>query len=321
MLRQVKGNRVTKLTKPAQITVVGSINMDLVLQCSQFPKPGETVVAKSFREVPGGKGANQAVAAARAGASVTMLGRVGDDAFASRLVRGLQDNEVDCEHVLDTPDCVSGLAMITIDQTGQNSIVAVAGANGRVSPEDVRKQRQAIESSQTILLQLEIPSQTVLEVIEIAREANVRVILDPAPGPGRFPKEVLHVDLICPNEHEAEELTGITVDSPERVEAAAQTLHQQGARHVVITLGSRGSFLWDEHGGRMIPALATDVVDTTAAGDAFAGALAVYWAEHGDLEQAVRFGNAAGAIAASKMGAQPSIGSRQEIEHLLERVK
>lgn len=293
--------------------------MDLVLQCARFPKPGETIVAQSFREVPGGKGANQAVAAARAGASVSMLGRVGDDTFASRLVRGLQDYEVDCEHVLGTPNCPSGIAMITVDQAGQNTIAVVEGANGTLSPEDVRKQRHVIESSQAVLLQLEIPIPSVLEVIKIAQAAGVRVILDPAPSPGRCPPEALQVDLICPNEHEAEELTGITVDSPEQVLAAAQALHQQGARHVVITLGSRGSFLWDEHGGRMIPAPATNVVDSTAAGDAFAGALAVYWAEHGDLEQAVRFGNAAGAIAASNMGAQPSIGSRQEIECLWER--
>ncbi|MBA2113582.1 Bifunctional ribokinase/ribose-5-phosphate isomerase A [Planctomycetes bacterium FF15] len=295
--------------------------MDLVLRCSQFPKPGETVVALSFDEVPGGKGANQAVAAARAGASVAMLGRVGDDAFANRLIRGLSNYEIDCENILVTPDCESGLAMITVDQAGQNSIIAVEGANGRLSPEDVRKHRQVIESSQTVLLQLEIPTKTVLEVIQIARAANVRVILDPAPAPHRCPQKILQVDLICPNEHEAEELTGISLDSPEQILAAGQALYQQGARHVVITLGSRGSFLFDDQGGRLIPALVTDSVDTTAAGDAFAGALAVSWAEQGNLEQAVRFGNAAGAIAASKKGAQPSIGSRQGIECLLESIK
>ncbi|QDU75672.1 Ribokinase [Bremerella volcania] len=304
-----------------KIVVAGSINMDLVLRCTQFPKPGTTIVAQSYNEISGGKGANQAVSAAKVGAQVSMLGRVGDDAFADRLTGSLKEHGVDCSHVLTTPNCESGLALIMLDQTGQNSIVFVEGANGRFTPEDARQLRNVIESSDVVLLQLEIPLETVQEVVQIAKAANVRVILDPAPVPDDLPSALLQVDLICPNEYEAEQLTGIAIDSPEQALAAAQSLHSKGARHVVITLGGLGSFLFDESGGRMIPAFSTNVVDTTAAGDAFAGALAVHWAQHGNLDDAVRFGNAAGAIAASRMGAQPSMGTRSEIERLWESLK
>ncbi|PQO25750.1 ribokinase [Blastopirellula marina] len=303
-------------TIPIRVTVAGSINMDLVLRCDHFPQPGTTIVARSYDEISGGKGANQAVSAAKAGAQATMLGRVGEDAFGERLTGRLKEQGIDCRHVLSTPNCESGLAMIMVDPAAQNSIIFIEGANGRFTPEDALGLRDVIESSDVVLLQLEIPLETVREVIRIAKAAKVRVILDPAPVPSALPEALLQVDLICPNEHEAEQLTGITIDSVDRASAAAASLHAKGAQHVVITMGSRGSFLFDENGGRMIPAFITDAVDTTAAGDAFAGALAVYWAQHGDLDQAVRFGNAAGAIAASRMGAQPSMGTRSEIEAL-----
>lgn len=301
---------------PPKITVAGSINMDLVLRCDQFPKPGTTIVARSYDEISGGKGANQAVSAAKAGAQSTMLGRVGDDAFGQRLTDRLKEQGVDGSHILSTPQCESGLAMIMVDPSGQNSIVFVEGANGKFTPEDAMRLRDVIESSDVVLLQLETPLKTVQEVIRIAKAANVRVILDPAPVAGELPESLLQVDLICPNEHEAEQLTGIAIDSLDQASAAAAALRAKGARHVVITMGDRGSYLFDDHGGRMIPAFKTNAVDTTAAGDAFAGALAVYWAQHDDLDEAVRFGNAAGAIAASRMGAQPSMGTRSEIESL-----
>ena len=299
-----------------RIVVVGSINMDLVLRCTQFPKPGETLVALAYDEVAGGKGANQAVSAARAGAQVSMIGRVGDDAFGNRLVDQLKQQQVNCQCVLVTPDSASGLAMITVDQAGQNSIVIVEGANGRLTADDVRGLQQVIREADAVLLQLEIPLVTVLEVSRIARESGVRVILDPAPAPQQFPSELLQVDLICPNEHEAEQLTGIVVDSPEHALAAAQALHRQGARQVVITLGGNGAYLFDEQGGRGIPAFETSAVDTTAAGDAFIGAVVVHWVQTGNLDDAILFGNAAGSIAASRQGAQPSMASRTEIERL-----
>ncbi len=304
-----------------KITVAGSINMDLVVRCNQFPKPGTTIVAKSYDEISGGKGANQAVSAAKAGGQVSMLGRVGDDAFGDRLIGRLREQGVGCNHIQSTANCESGLAMIMVDQTGQNSIVFVEGANGRFTPEDAVLLRDVIQASDVLLLQLEIPLETVQALIEIAKSANVRVILDPAPVPDCLPPALFHVDLICPNEYEAEQLTGIAIDSLDLAEAAAQSLRAKGSQHVVITMGSRGAYLLNEQGGRLVPAFTTDVVDTTAAGDAFAGALAVTWATHGDLDQAVLFGNAAGAIAASRMGAQPSLGTRSEIESLWESKK
>ena len=292
--------------------------MDLVLRCNQFPKAGTTIVAQSYAEISGGKGANQAVSAAKAGGQVSLLGRVGDDAFGGRLVERLKEQGVDCRHVTKTASCESGLAMILVDHTGQNSIVFVEGANGKFTPNDVRLLQELIQSSDAVLLQLEIPMETVQAVIEIARSAKVRVILDPAPVPEYVPQECFRVDLLCPNEFEIEQLTGIAVDTLEKAAAAGESLRAKGCQHVVITMGSRGSYLFDENGGRLIPAFTTKVVDTTAAGDAFAGALAVHWARYGDLDQAVRFGNAAGAIASSRMGAQPSMGAQSEIQSLWE---
>ncbi|MCC9608645.1 ribokinase [Blastopirellula sp. JC732] len=301
---------------PPRVVVVGSINMDLVVRCAHFPQPGETIAARSLQEVSGGKGANQAVSAACAGGNVSMIGRVGDDAFGGRLIQGLKNFGVNCDSVQPTANCESGLALISVEDSGQNAIMIVAGANGRLSADDIETFRQLIQTSDAVLLQLETPLATVLRVIEIARECETRVILDPAPAPTVCPDELLQVDLICPNEQEAAQLSGLPVESLEQIELAARSLYQRGARHVVITLGAQGAYLYDDQGGRLIPAFATTVVDTTAAGDAFVGALAIRWIETDDLEEAIRFGNAAGSIAATRLGAQPSMGSRTEIEQL-----
>lgn len=297
-----------------KIAVVGSINLDLVLRCSHLPKPGETIAASSFEQISGGKGANQAVSAARAGGRVSMIGRVGDDLYAGRLLDGLRECGIDCTSVMRTDGCESGLAFISVDEQGQNSIMFVAGANARLTPEDVDSLRQVIQASDVVLLQLEIPLPTVLRVIEAARGAETRVILDPAPAPNHFPEELLQVDLICPNQQEAEKLTGKPVETPAEIQSAAESLLRRGAKRVVITLGDQGAYLHDGVRGQLIPPYATEAIDTTAAGDAFAGALAVRWAEQVELEEAVRFGNAAGAIAASRRGAQPSLPLRAEIE-------
>jgi len=302
-------------SKP-RIVVVGSINMDLVVRCGKLPMPGETVLAQSSRGVCGGKGANQAVAAARAGGEVTMVGRVGDDAFAGRLVENLRREGVQTDHVLPTGRLASGLAVVAVEDSGQNAILVVPGANGRVSVDDVRAARSAIESADVVLLQLEIPIKTVLATIDIARSAGVRVVLDPAPVPARWPDELLEVDLLTPNESEAAALVGRPVESIEEAKVAARKLNEKDARNVAITLGDRGTLLFDEQQTRRIEPFAVEAVDTTAAGDAFAGALAVFWAERDDLAEAVRLANAAGALAASREGAQPGMASREEIENL-----
>lgn len=298
------------------IAVIGSINMDLVVRCAKLPEPGETLLAESSSEICGGKGANQAVAAARAGGKVRMVGRVGADAFADRLISNLERAEICTEHVQRTADCASGLAVVAVENSGQNSIMVVPGANGLVTEDDIRRAQAVIEGSQVVLLQLEIPLPAILAAIQIAKAADVRVILDPAPAPNDWPSELLHVDLLCPNESEAATILGQQVQTVEQAEAAARALCDRGASNVAVTLGSRGTALNAGGHPQLVEPFPVEVCDTTAAGDAFAGALAVYWAEKDDLAEAVRFGSAAGALAASRPGAQPSMASRVEIEAL-----
>lgn len=306
--------------RPA-IAVVGSINMDLVVQCAKLPQPGQTLLAHSSREVCGGKGANQAVAAARAGGQVTMIGRVGADAFADRLVANLEHAQVGTEHVQRTADCASGLAVVAVEDGGENSIIVAPGANGRVTVQDIYQARSAIEQSAILLLQLEVPLPAILAAIGIARAAGIRVILDPAPAPGACPPDLLQVDLLCPNETEAAAIVGRPVASLQQAESAARSLRSRGSANVAVTLGSRGTLLAAGDRTQLVEPFSVEAVDSTAAGDAFAGALAVYWAETGDLLEAVALGNAAGALAASRPGAQPSMAARREIESLRKSVR
>jgi ribokinase len=296
-----------------RITVVGSINLDMVFQCARLPSPGETVLGNSMCYLYGGKGANQAVAAAKAGGQTSMIGRVGNDDYAEQLLNNLGLHHIDCSAVLRTSESCSGLAMITVDTSGQNCIVVIPGANAQLSVEDIERHRSTIEQSDVVLLQLEIPVETVLATIQLAGRAGVRVILDPAPVPTHPEDRLLQVDLICPNEYEAASITGLPVTSLDEVALAAENLRQRGAAQVAITLGCQGTYLLDDQGGRIVPAYPIRAVDTTAAGDAFAGALAVYWAETGNLESATQFANAAGALAATKLGAQQSVPDRQAI--------
>lgn len=305
------------MTSSPKITVLGSINMDLVVRCAELPMVGQTILAHSSTEFCGGKGANQAVAAAEAGGDVSFIGAVGSDAFADRLLGNLSHHGIACEAIARRNHQASGLAVISVDQHGQNSIMVVSGANASVTRDEVLAAKAFIQRSDVLLVQLEIPLDAVLAGIEIAKEAGVRVVLDPAPAPSEFPPQLLAVDLICPNESEAAGLTGQRVESVEDARRAADALHQMGAQHVAITMGDQGTLLRSEGESRLIPAFPVSAVDTTAAGDAFAGALATRWSQTGDLFEAVRFANAAGALAASKHGAQSSIANREAIETLL----
>ena len=299
------------------VVVLGSINMDLVARCAALPKPGETLTANSFAEIPGGKGANQAVAASRAGGLVTMIGRVGDDGFAERLRANLAAEDICCHAVQTTDQTPSGVALINVSDAGDNQIVVVPGANGMVSCCDVDQFADQIKAADVLLVQMEIPQDVVISAIRLARSAGTRVILDPAPAPVTISEGLLEVDLICPNETEAAALTGLPLDTTESIEAAARRLHHAGAQAVVITLGDQGVVLFDGDTFSVINAIPINAVDATAAGDALAGAIAVRWAESDSLQEAVRFGNAAGAIAASRPGAQPSLPTRSEIEQSL----
>lgn len=293
--------------------------MDLVICCDNLPVPGQTLLASSAAEFCGGKGANQAVSAARAGASVSMLGAIGDDAFGPRLRGNLQRNRVDETNVRSLADCPSGLAVITVDRRGQNSIVVVPGANGLLDLAALDAVTDRMEQCDAVLLQLEIPLPTVLAATRLARQAGTRIILDPAPSPVAAPDELFQVDLICPNESEAEAITGRKVGCTAGAEEAAKDLHSRGATNVAITMGEKGCWLSIPDFADLIPSYSVKAVDTTAAGDAWAGALATRWCETDDLVAAAQFANAAGALAASKEGAQSSLATRSEVEQFLSR--
>ena len=291
--------------------------MDLVVRCHQLPKRGETRSAISLSEICGGKGANQAVAAARAGGHVAMIGRVGDDAFAQSMRANLEQAHIDCESVRMTSQQSSGMAIVSVEDSGENSILVIPGANSQLSVDDVRQSAAIIQSAECLLLQLETPVETAIEAIAIARQAGVRVILNPAPVPTHWTERLLQVDLICPNQSEAEQISGVTINTDAATEQAAQSLRMRGAQHVIITLGNRGVAALIDDRFQIVPALSVAVVDTTAAGDAFAGAIAVRWAETNDLQESIRFASAAGALAVSRIGAQPSLPVRAEILQLL----
>lgn len=294
--------------------MLGSINMDLMIRCGELPRPGETLTAESAREVCGGKGANQAVAAARAGGDVTMIGRVGDDAFSHRLLANLKEEGIGTTHVSETAACPSGLAIVAVDRNGENQIIVVPGANSRVSEDDVEAAKSAIQSADVLLVQLEIPTPPVEAAIRIARESQVRVILDPAPAPLAWPAAFNDADVLCPNESEAIAILG---DESETSAKTAMLLRSTTGATIVMTLGEKGAIACADEEPELFPSLPISVTDTTGAGDAFAGVLAVYLAKHDDIRAAVRFANAAGALSASREGAQSGMGSWNEIDDFL----
>lgn len=287
--------------------------MDLVVRCQDLPVAGQTVLSQSSSECCGGKGANQAVAASLAGGDVSMIGAVGGDAFADRLINNLIKYGVNFESVTRLQNQASGLAVIAVDSTGQNSIMVVPNANASVTPEIVRAAEPVIKRSDCLMMQLEIPIESVLEGIRIARQHGVPTILDPAPVPDEFPPTLLDVDFLCPNETEAAEISGLPVTTIEQAKTAAIRLQEMGARIVAITMGAQGTVLCESGSVTAIPALTVDTVDTTAAGDSFAGALVVRLTQDDTLHDAVVFANNAGSIAASRAGAQDSIPTYKQI--------
>lgn len=296
------------------ILVIGSLNVDLVVRAPHFPQPGETISGDDLQVIPGGKGANQAVAVARLGASVAMLGRVGKDNFGDFLVNNLKSNNVDSQ-LVQRDDASTGTAIIVVDSNGQNSIVLSAGANGKVSSGDVN--HAPFPAGGLLLLQLEIPIPTVLFAAQRAKESDVRVILNPAPAQ-ELPAELISlVDFIIPNESELALLTGLPVIDISSAERAAKHLLEHGAHNVIVTLGSNGALVVTKENTSHIPSFKVEVVDTTAAGDAFIGGFATALLEQKSLEDAVLYGCACGALATSKFGAQPSLPSKEEVERFM----
>ncbi|HEX8915268.1 MAG TPA: ribokinase [Humisphaera sp.] len=299
------------------IVVVGSINVDLVARVDRFPAPGETIAGGDLRQIPGGKGANQAVAAARLGGAVTMVGRVGDDAFGEPLRRQLEAEGIDVTQVHRTADTPTGSAVILVDAAGRNSIVVSPGANGRLSAADVRAAEASMRSAACVVAQLEVPISVVEVIADICRAAGVPMILDPAPvPPGGLPAALFRVDVLTPNRTEALQLVGRHPAEDVEPEVLARELLGRGPRAVVLKLDADGAVIADASGVRTVAAFPTDVVDSTAAGDAFTGALAVAMAEGRSVDDAVVLANAAGALCCEGFGAQPSLPRREDVERM-----
>jgi ribokinase len=303
------------------IIVVGSSNTDMIIQLDRLPRPGETILGGEFTSAAGGKGANQAVGAARAGGQVTFIARVGQDMFGDQAVAGFIKEGIDTDHVLRDKSRPSGVALIFVAKDGENSIAVAGGANGELSPTDVGKAKNLFASAGMLVMQLETPLATVQAAADLAAKAGVRVILNPAPARTLPDKLLKKVAIITPNETEAELLTGIKVDSEAAASKAADKLLTRGVKTVIITLGSRGAFVAGEGVRKLVPGFKVKAVDTTAAGDVFNGALAVALGEGRPVIEAVRFANAAAAISVTRPGAQPSAPARKEIELLLTSAK
>jgi ribokinase len=302
----------------ARLTVVGSLNMDLVIRAPRIPQPGETIIGGAFHTVPGGKGANQAVAAARLGAHVAMVGRVGNDPYGDILLQSLSEAGVDGNWVARDDKASTGVALIVVDDAGQNSIVVASGANMGLESSDVERAEESIAASDVLVTQLESPLETVVRAAEIAHSHGVTVVLNPAPARS-LPAELLAlVDVLIPNESEAMLLTDTPLSERFEANAVAGQLLNRGVGSVVITLGARGALIAQGEGTELIPAFAVEPVDTTAAGDAFVAGLAVAMANGKPLPEAVRWGNGAGALAATRLGAQSSLPQLAELMHLLE---
>ena len=296
------------------ILVIGSLNADLVLRTPRFPQPGETISGEDLQVIPGGKGANQAVAAARLGANVSMLGRVGKDSFGDFLLDNLKTNHVDTT-LIQRDDASTGTATIIVDSNGQNSIVLSAGANGKVSSLDV--EHASFPTFSLLLLQLEIPIPTVLSAAKLAKQNGVRVILNPAPAK-QLPDELIALaDFIIPNETEVSLLTGMEVNDISSAEKAAKVLLERGAQNVIVTLGNKGALIVNKDTNTQVDTYPVNVVDTTAAGDAFIGGLASKLLDSASLLAAARYGCACGALATTKFGAQPSLPTKEEVEKFI----
>lgn len=302
-----------------KLVVLGSINADHILNINQFPQPGETVIGKQYTVAFGGKGANQAVAAGRAGADISFIACVGDDDIGERVRQQLASDNIDTSPVEAIADTTTGVALIFVNAEGENVIGIDAGANKAVTPDYLNRYQQNIVDASALLMQLESPLETVIAAAKLAKQHNTQVILNPAPA-CELPDELLSlVDMITPNETEAERLTGIQVNNNEDAQRAAKALHDKGIETVIITLGSKGVWLSQQGEGKQVSGFRVKAVDTIAAGDTFNGALVTALLEGAAMDKAVRFAHAAAAIAVTRPGAQPSVPWRNEIDDFLAR--
>lgn len=298
-----------------KILVVGSSNTDMVIQTNHFPAPGETILGGRFLMNAGGKGANQAVAAARLGGMVTFVGKIGDDIFGKQAVQQLEDEGINVDFVAVDTENPSGVAMITVDRKGENSIVVAPGSNGTLSSADFDKALAELDDSEFVLMQLEIPISTVEYIARMAAKKQKKVVLNPAPAAVLTDELLQNLYIITPNETEAELLTGIKVTDGQSAQKAALVLNEKGVELVIITMGSAGAFLLSNGISEIISASKVEAVDTTAAGDTFNGALVVALSEGKTIQESIAFANKAAAISVTRIGAQSSVPFRKEISN------
>jgi ribokinase len=305
------------MTHSPEVVVIGSLNMDFFFHTPRIPAAGETLLGGKFITAPGGKGANQAVGLAKLGRDVAMVGRVGEDPFGQTLIDGLKEQGVDISHIQRDPESATGVALILLEQNGQNRIIVASGANQRLQPEHLSVVEPLIAGAQVLVMQLETPLETVMRAATIAKEAGIQVVLNPAPGKP-LPSELLRqVDILIPNEVEAAMLVGASEGAD--LHAIAKQLLQEGAKIVLITLGGAGALFVNDEGSKRMPPFDVEVVDTTAAGDAFVAGFVAALTEGKSMHEAVRWGNAAGALACTRIGAQPALPSREQFMYLLGR--
>lgn len=300
--------------KSGKIVVVGSTNMDMVVKTDHIPVPGETVLSGSFFMNPGGKGANQAVAVARLGGEVVFISKLGNDVFGKQFSQLFNDEGIDTSFILSDEDLPSGVALITVDQAGENSIVVASGANANLQSSDVQPALHEIAAARILLLQLEIPMEVVHFVVDYAASKAVKVILNPAPANILTPGLLQNIDILTPNKTEASMISGINVHNMETAKKAAKAICEKGVKNVVVTMGPLGAAICNEKKKfSVVAAQQVETVDTTAAGDVFNGALAVALCEGKELEEAVGFACEAAALSVTRLGAQSSIPYRNEL--------
>jgi ribokinase len=303
------------------VVVVGSLSMDLVVQAPRRPERGETLRGTGFGMFAGGKGNNQALAASRSGAKTAMIGRVGCDAFGEQLLKVLRENRIDVSGMVRDADVPTGIAHITVDAAGNNYIVIAQQSNAELCAADIERAADLIKHSKVLLMQLEVPYEPLIAAAKMAQEAGLKVILNPAPAPesGAIPKELLkYVDIIVPNQTEAKQLTAVDAEKLEGAKEAAKVFKSWGIATTILTLGELGALVLDgDEAAVHVPAFKVNAIDTTAAGDAFCGAFAAGLADGRTLSDAVKLGSAAGALATTKLGAEPSLPTRDEIDSLM----
>ncbi|MDR1668169.1 MAG: ribokinase [Bacteroidales bacterium] len=301
------------MTNKNKIVIIGSSNTDMVIKADRLPVPGETIIGNKFMMNPGGKGANQAVAAARMGGNVTFISKTGNDLFGKQSIELYHTEGICTDYIFSDPDNPSGVALISVDAHGENCILVASGANGTLSPADIEKARSEIESAYLVLMQLEIPMNTVEYAAEIATRKGIKVILNPAPAQTLSSQLLQRLHIITPNKTEAEMLSGVKVTGWESAKTASKVISEKGADTVVLTLGSLGALIQEKDRYYRVEAVPVEAVDTTAAGDTFCGALSVGLSEGMNITDAVKMACKAASISVTKMGAQSSIPYRVDI--------